>query len=56
MTINRTSLPPIVRRWLERAVLINSPVPNRILNSQEGEMDIRGKWTPFTASTIYQRE
>lgn len=54
MTINRSSLPSNVRRWLDRSFPTNAPVPNRILNTQEGEMDIRGKWMPFTAKTFNQ--
>ena len=56
MTANLTSLSPNARRWLENSLSTNNPAPNRILNSQEGEIDVRGKWMPFTASTIYQRE
>ena len=54
MTINRSSLPSNVRRWLDRSFPTNAPIPNRILNTQEGEMDIRGKWMPFTAKTFNQ--
>lgn len=54
MTIDRSSLPPNVRRWLDRSIPTDAPVPNRILNTQEGEMDIQGRWTPFTAETLYQ--
>jgi hypothetical protein len=56
MNENLTTLPPNARRWLERSLATNEPIPNRYLNSQEGEIDIRGKWMPFTANTIYQRE
>jgi hypothetical protein len=56
LTKKLTDFPPNARRWLERTQAANEPVPNRILNSQEGEMDFRGKWVPFSANTIYQRE
>jgi hypothetical protein len=56
MTIESSVLPPNVRRWLDRAVPAGAPVPNRILNAQEGEMDIRGRWMPFTADTCYQAQ
>jgi hypothetical protein len=54
MTINRSSLPPNVRRWLDRALLNDAPPPRRVLNTQKGEMNLRGKWTPFTAETVNQ--
>jgi hypothetical protein len=56
MTIDRSSLPPNVRRWLDRSLPADAPIPDRILNEQEGEMDIRGKWMPFTAETRYQAQ
>ncbi|MCK4976314.1 MAG: hypothetical protein KAS36_05250 [Anaerolineales bacterium] len=55
MNTDRTTLAANVRRWLDRSLLPNAPVPKRILNTQEGEMDIRGKWTPFTATMIYDK-
>ncbi len=54
MTINRSSLPPNARRWLDRVLPTDDPLPNRILNIQEGEMNPRGKWMPFTANTFNQ--
>jgi hypothetical protein len=54
MPIDRTTLPPNVRRWLDKAIPVELPAPNRILNTQKGEMDIRGKWMSFTAETLYQ--
>lgn len=54
MTIDRSALPPNARRWLDHSVPADAPVPNQIRNTQEGEMDVRGKWTPFTAKTVYQ--
>ncbi len=54
MAIDRSSLPPNARRWLDRALPPDAPVPQRVLNTQEGEMDIRGTWMPFTAQTHYQ--
>jgi hypothetical protein len=56
MTLDRTVLPPNVRRWLDRSCPADAPLPNRILNTQEGEMDVRGKWMPFTADTLYQAQ
>lgn len=54
MTIDRFTLPQNVRRWLDKAVPVDVGSPNKILNTQQGEMDIRGKWIPFTAQTINQ--
>jgi hypothetical protein len=54
MPISRTALPRNVRRWLDKAIPIDHLAPTRTLNTQEGEMDIRGKWMSFTAKTLYQ--
>ena len=56
MKINHFTLPENVRRWLDKAIPSNTPVPNKILNTQVGEMDIRGKWMPFTAQTATQAQ
>jgi hypothetical protein len=47
-------LPANVQRWLDRSFPAGAPLPKEILNTQEGEMDIRGNWMPFTAKTHYQ--
>ena len=54
--MNVNHLSSHARRWLTGSLSMNNPVPNRILNSQEGEIDVRGKWMSFTANTIYQRK
>lgn len=54
--MNEISLSPNVQRWLERSTPTGFPVPNQIKNTQQGEMDIRGKRMPFTATTVYGRE
>jgi hypothetical protein len=54
MTIDRSSLPSNLRRWLDRSLPENALLPNRIRNTQQGEMEIRGKWMPFTATTVDQ--
>ena len=56
MTLDRATLPPNVRRWLDKALPVDATLPNKIVNTQAGEMDIRGKWLPFTARTIYQAQ
>jgi hypothetical protein len=56
MNIDRSSLPPNVRRWLDHALPSDIPANNKISNSQEGEMDVRGRWTSFTATTTYESQ
>ena len=55
MTMNQTALSPNALRWLKHSLSTNSPIPNQITNSQEGEIEVRGKWMPFTANTIYRQ-
>lgn len=47
-------LTPNIERWLKRAMPADMPIPDRIVNSQRGEINIRENWTPFTAATRYQ--
>ena len=56
MSIDRSTLPPNVRRWIDRCVPLRAAIPDRILNTQEGEIDVRGKWLGFTATTVYDRQ
>jgi len=56
MTIDRSTLPPNVRRWLDLSFPSDIPMPKRVFNMQEGEIDIRGNWIPFTAKTTYERQ
>jgi hypothetical protein len=56
MSVDRSTLPPNVRRWLDRCVPVHAPVPERVINAQEGEIDVRGKWMGFTAKTVYDRQ
>lgn len=55
-SVNRHGLPPNVRRWLDRSVPLETPVPDRVTNTQVGEIEVRGRWMPFTAATLYDRE
>ena len=48
------SLPPAARRWLDHVLPENVVIPARIQIKQEGTMDIRDRWTPFSAEGIYQ--
>ena len=52
--VSRASLPAAAQRWLERALPQHLDLPSSILIEQEGTMDIRGKWTPFTAKGTYK--
>ncbi len=54
--MNLNHLPPNVRRWLARSLATDHQVPNRISNVQEGKINVRGKWLPFTASTVYKQD
>ena len=56
MSIDSSTLPPNVQRWINRCVPVQAPVPDRVLNTQEGEIDVRGKWMGFTARTIYDTQ
>lgn len=56
MSIDRSTLPSNVRRWIDRCVPVEAPAPDRVLNTQEGELDVRGKWMGFTATTVYDRQ
>lgn len=51
--ISKDSLPPAAQRWLAKALPANYILPSSIKLEQEGSMDIRNGWTPFTASGIY---
>jgi len=50
----RAALPSAAQRWLDRALPQDHDLPASIRIEQEGTMKIRGTWTPFTASGIYQ--
>lgn len=46
-------LPPPVQRSLRRSGVIGRPVPDEVSLRQEGEILLRSKWFPFTASQGY---
>jgi hypothetical protein len=52
--VSRTSLPPTTQRWLDAALPVSIDIPGTIRIEQEGSMDIRGRWTPFSAQGIYK--
>jgi len=54
--VSRASLPAAAQRWLERALPQQLDLPLSILIEQEGTMDIRGKWIPFTAKGTYKAD
>lgn len=54
--VDRSSLPTNVKRWLDRSVPADTPVPERVANTQTGEIQVRGRWMTFTAATSYDRD
>lgn len=52
--VSLASLPTAARRWLDRALPPDLDLPSSIRIEQEGTMEIRGRWTPFTATGIYE--
>jgi hypothetical protein len=48
------SLPSAAQRWLDSALPQDLDLPSRIQIEQEGAMEIRGRWTPFTATGVYK--
>ena len=54
ISVSRASLPSAAQRWLDRALPVDFDLPSSIRIEQKGSMDIRGKWTPFTASAVYR--
>ena len=51
---SRAFLPTAAQRWLDRAFPEGRQVPTAVRIGQEGSMEIRGRWAPFTATGIYQ--
>jgi hypothetical protein len=51
--VRRDDLPAVVQRWLVKSLPADYEPPTTIRIEQEGSMDIRNGWTPFTASGIY---
>jgi hypothetical protein len=52
--VSKDSLPQAAQRWLDRALPPNYTFPSTILIEQEGSMDLRNGWTPFTSSGVYK--
>jgi len=50
--VSRTALPPAAQRWLERALPEDLALPSQVRLEQAGQMELRGRWTPFTAHGI----
>ncbi len=50
----RASLPSAAQRWLDRSIPEDFDLPASIRIEQEGTMEIRDRWTPFTASAVYK--
>jgi hypothetical protein len=47
------SLPVSARRWLQCALPEDFNLTGRVTLDQKGEMEIRGRWTPFKARGVY---
>ena len=56
MSVDRSALPANARRWIDRCLPDVAEVPDQVLNTQRGEIDVRGKWLNFTATTVYDRQ
>ena len=52
--VSRASLPSAAQHWLDRALPQELAHPSSIRIEQEGTMEIRSRWTPFTASGVYK--
>ena len=50
----RASLPSAAQRWLERSLPADLAFPSSVRLEQEGQMEVRGRWTPFTAHGVYK--
>ena len=48
-----TSLPPAARRWIKHVLPADAATPSRIRIRQEGTMEVRGRWMPFTGEGVY---
>lgn len=48
------TMPPAVQRWLRRSLPEDFELRDSITIKQEGEMELRGNWTPFRAEGIYK--
>ena len=53
-SVSRPSLPGAAQRWLDSALPQDMEPPSSIQVEQEGTMEIRGRWTPFTATGFYK--
>ena len=52
--ITQTGLPAAAQRWLRNALPGSYNLPAAIRLEQEGELEVRGRWTPFKAQGLYQ--
>jgi len=53
MSIDRTSLPAPVRRWLDASLPPGAPIPGKVRLLQQGEFEMRGRWIPWTAAETF---
>jgi hypothetical protein len=52
--VSRDSLPASVQNWLNKSLPLDFQPSTRIQIEQEGTMEIRGRWTSFTSSGLYE--
>jgi hypothetical protein len=52
--VSRSSLPSAAQRWLNRALPADLELASTVRIEQEGTIDVRGTWKPFTASGVYE--
>lgn len=56
MSVDRSTLPSNARRWIDRCLPDQAPATDQVVNTQQGEIDVRGKWMGFKARTVYDRQ
>jgi hypothetical protein len=52
--VSRAALPSAAQRWLDTALPADLELASRVRIEQQGTMDVRGSWKPFTATGIYE--
>jgi hypothetical protein len=53
-SVSRASLPSAAQRWLDTVLPQHLDFPSGIRIEQEGSMEVRGRWTPFSAHGVYR--
>lgn len=50
----RADLPQAAQRWLAQALSDRDGARDKVRLTQDGEMEVRGRWTTFTAQGVYR--